>query len=111
MSLGENFEKVLKEMNWGVTDLAEAANMSARTVRSIIKEGIEPKAGTLKKMIIALNVSADRILFDDEELTGSTDLQLLFREINKLNGDEREYIKKVIKGILNQIKASEIEKY
>jgi hypothetical protein len=41
----------------------------------------DPTASTLKKIIITLGVSADMVLFDDDEQTKNTDVKTLAREI------------------------------
>jgi hypothetical protein len=39
-------------------------------------------------------------LFNDHEQGENTDLSILYRELEKFKGEDREYAKKVIKGIL-----------
>ena len=60
-------------------------------------------------MAIALGVSADMILFDDEELGENGDLKILFRELERLENENREYAKKVIKAIVIQLKNQELD--
>lgn len=108
MSVGQNIQKICKDLGISITELADLANMSERTVRSITSDEVDTKVSSIKKLIIALGVSADMVLFDDEELGKNGDLKILFREIDRWDGERREYIKKVIRAIIIQEKNDEI---
>ena len=110
MSIGKNIQKVSKELGMSISDLAKQASMPERTVRSIVSDEIKnPTVQSIKKIIIALGVSADMILFDDEELGENGDLKILFRELERLEYENRDYAKKVIKAIIVQLKNQELE--
>lgn len=109
MSVGQNIHKVCKELGISIADLAVQANMSERTVRSIASDEVDTKVSSIKKIIVALGVSADMILFDDEELGENGDLKILFRELERLENENREYAKKVIKAIIIQLKNQELD--
>lgn len=110
MSIGKNIQKVSKDLGISIADLAKQANMPERTVRSIVSDEIQnPTVKSIKKIIIALGVSADMILFDDEELGENGDLKILFREIERLKYENRDYAKKVMKAIIVQLKNQELE--
>lgn len=111
MGIGSNIEKIRKNVGLSTKGLSEQSGLSERTLRSVYVENSDPKISTLKKIIIALGTSADLVIFDDEELIEDTDLKVLFRELNTLSGEKREYAKKVIKGIIIQMKSEEIYKF
>lgn len=48
------------------------------------------------------------ILFDDDELGENGDLKILFRELERLEDENRDYAKKVIKAIIIQLKNAEL---
>ena len=78
MSIGENIKKLCDELSLNGNELAKQANLKPRTVYSIMNDEGDPRASNLKKIIIALGVSADTILFDDEEIGKDGDLKILF---------------------------------
>lgn len=108
MSVGQNIQKACKELGISIAELAIQANMSERTVRSITTDEVDTKVSSIKKIIIALGVSADMILFDDDELGENGDLKILFRELERLEDENRDYAKKVIKAIIIQLKNAEL---
>ena len=108
MTIGKNIDKICREIGLSRVELADQSGVPERTVRSIVGDEVDPKVSTIKKIIIALGVSADQVLFDDEESLEGTDIKILFRDINKLEGDDREYAKKVIKGVLIHMRSQEL---
>lgn len=58
----------MKELNLNQKELAKLASLPASTVSSALKEDSDPRASTIKNIVIALGVSSDMLLFDDEEL-------------------------------------------
>ena len=68
MSIGENIKNICKDLGINGNDLAKQANIPKRTAHSIINDEGDPRVSNIKKIAIALGVSADMILFDDEEM-------------------------------------------
>lgn len=100
MSVGENIARLCKELGVNGQELAKLTKMKASTIYDVMKEGSNPSASTLKKIIIALGVSADMVLFDDDDETQNTDLKILFREVEKFTGEEREHLKQTLRSII-----------
>ncbi|MCU4380039.1 helix-turn-helix domain-containing protein [Acinetobacter haemolyticus] len=108
MSIGENIKKICIDLGINGSDLAKQANLPKRTVHSIMNDEGDPRASNIKKIVIALGVSADTVLFDDEEIGTDGDLKILFRELSRLKGESREYAKNVLKAIIIQQKNKEL---
>jgi predicted enzyme involved in methoxymalonyl-ACP biosynthesis len=53
-----------------------------------------------RKIALALNVSADQLLFEDDERGPSDDLRLQFEAVSRLDPDERNVLKSLIEGML-----------
>ncbi|MDR8330341.1 helix-turn-helix transcriptional regulator, partial [Acinetobacter baumannii] len=75
MSISTNIKRLCRELNINQKELSKLANLPASTVSSALKEGSDPRASTIKKIAIALGVSSDMILFNDEELGTNGDLK------------------------------------
>ncbi|MDR8084971.1 transcriptional regulator, partial [Acinetobacter baumannii] len=56
----------------------------------------------------ALGVSSDMILFNDEELGTNGDLKILFREVERFGGKEREQLKDMLKMMIVHNKSKEL---
>lgn len=62
----------------------------------------QPTLDVYRKMILALNVSSDMMLFDENERgpVNDEDLLLQFEAVSKLDSREKEIVKELIDGIL-----------
>jgi len=59
-----------------------------------------PTFEILRKLALALRVSADDLLFDDGERGPGDDLRVLFEAVSRLDDREREIAKEMLEGIL-----------
>ena len=109
MTIGKNIHKACEKLGITIKELSQQANIPERTMRSIAKDEVNPTVKSIKKIILALGTSADMILFNDEEEIENGDLKILFRELEKLEGENREYAKRVIKAVIIQLKNKELE--
>lgn len=108
MSISANIKRLCRELNINQKELAKLATLPASTVSSALKEGSDPRASTIKKMAIALGVSSDMVLFDDEELGTNGDLKILFREVERFENKEREQLKDMLKMMIVHNKSKEL---
>jgi len=108
MSISANIKRLCKELNINQKELAKLASLPASTVSSALKDGSDPRASTIKNIVIALGVSSDMILFDDEELGVNGDLKILFREVERFEGKQREQLKDMLKMMIVHNKSQEL---
>lgn len=59
-----------------------------------------PTFEILRKLAVALSISADSLLFDEDERGPSDDLHLQFEAAGRLDPEERRILKELIDGIL-----------
>jgi transcriptional regulator with XRE-family HTH domain len=108
MSVGENIQKLLKELGLNRKQLAKLANLKESTVYDACRREGNPSSDTLKKIIIALGVSADMVLFDDDEQTNNNDIQILARQLEGFKGEDREMAKEMMSMIILRHKSKEL---
>lgn len=109
MALKDNLRKVMHEVDISPTELSRLSRIPYRTIQRLINDGeADPRASTLKPIVIALGVSSDMVLFDDDELGKNGDLELLFRELVRFEGRERDTVKDVIRALIIQHKSREL---
>ncbi|MFM7811134.1 MAG: helix-turn-helix transcriptional regulator [Acinetobacter junii] len=108
MSISANIKRLCKELNINQKELAKLASLPTSTVSSALKDGSDPRASTIKNIVIALGVSSDMILFDDEELGVNGDLKILFREVERFEGKQREQLKDMLKMMIVHNKSQEL---
>jgi transcriptional regulator with XRE-family HTH domain len=60
----------------------------------------QPTLDVIRRLALALNTSADQLIFDPEDRAPTNDWQLRLEAITHLDPDEQETIRTVIDGIL-----------
>lgn len=111
MALKDNLRKTLETLDMSAKELSKLSKVPYSTIqRILVDDKADPRTSTIKPMVIALGVSSDMLLFDDDELGKNGDLELLFREITRLEGQERETVKEVLKALIIQNKTRELHK-
>ena len=72
----------------------------------MIRARVTPVA--LKKMALALSVTADQLIFEEDERQPDDSLLLLLEGISKLDADEKHVIKEMVEGILLKHQAKQL---
>ena len=108
MSVSANIKRLMKELNLNQKELAKLASLPPSTISSALKNDSDPRASTIKNIVIALGVSSDMLLFDDEELGVNGDLKILLREVERFEGKEREQLKDMLKMMIVHNKSKEL---
>lgn len=60
----------------------------------------QPSLDVLKKIAIALNISADSLLFDEDERTPDDGLMLQFEAISQFDEEDRQLAQGVLEGLI-----------
>ncbi len=80
--------------------LAEHAGVHVSQIRRYEAGESTPTLDVLRKLAIALSVSADTLVFDDNERGPDDDLRLQFEATTRLSDDEKHVVKTLIESIL-----------
>ena len=110
MSVGQNIKKLCEKLGISGKELAQLSKVPASTIYSILSDKADPTATNRKKIVITLGVTADMVLFDDDETNKNTDIQILAREIEKFKGKDREQAKEMMKALIIHHKSKELMK-
>lgn len=100
MDFPERLSSLRKEKNLTQKELAELASVHVSQVRRYESGSSQPTLDVIRKIAIALHVSADTLIFDEKERGPDDDLRLHFEAVSKLSGEEKETIKELLEGIL-----------
>ena len=60
----------------------------------------QPTLDVFRKIVLALNISADMMLFEKDERGPDEDLRLHFEAVSKLDPQEKATVKELIEGML-----------
>lgn len=108
MSISRNIRKIMKELNINQKELAKLASLPPSTISSALKENSDPRASTIRNITIALGISADMLMFNDEELGKNGDLKILFREVERFKDQDREQLKSMLRMMIVHNKSKEL---
>jgi transcriptional regulator with XRE-family HTH domain len=89
--------------------LAELVEMHISQIRRYESGQSQPTLDAIRKLARALSVSADMLLFAQDERGPDDDLKLQFEAASRLNPEEKNVIRSVIESIVlrNTVKAAE----
>ncbi len=99
MAIGENLRRLRKEKGLQQTELAELAGISNSYISKIEKGTTEPTYTHIKRLVIALETTADKLLFDETEREPSDELKIWVKKAEThLNRRQIETLKDMIRG-------------
>lgn len=108
MPIGKNILQRCKELNLTLKDLSSLSKVPNTTLHNIVSGKSEPKVGSIKKIAIALHTTADKLLFDEDDINAEDELRILFLEITKMPLAEQQSIKEMMRAIIIQSKTREL---
>lgn len=108
MPISRNILQRCRELNLTVKDLSVLSKVPSTTLHNIVSGKSEPKVGSIKKIAIALHTTADKLLFDEDDINAEDELRILFLEITKMTPAEQQGIKEMIRAMIVQAKTREL---
>lgn len=101
-SFGENLKTIRTAKNISQGQLAEIVGIHATHVSRYERNLASPTAEVIKKMVEALDTSADRLIYGDQNQAAQdkikdNELLSLFNKVQQLDNKEIEVIKSLIK--------------
>lgn len=100
MDFPKRLAALRKERNLTQQALADMAGVHVSQLKRYEGGASQPALGVLRNIAIALSVSADVLLFDNDERGPDEDFRLRFEALTRLDPDERMVIKELIDGML-----------
>ena len=80
--------------------LADKVKIHVTQIKRYEAGTAQPTLETFRNIVLALNVSADEMLFNKNERGPDEDLQLQFEAISQFNPEEKTIIKEVLEGLI-----------
>ena len=100
MNFPERLAAFRKEKNMTQMELAELTGVHVAQIRRYESGSSQPTLEVIRKIALALHVSADKLIFDENERGPDDDLRLHFEAVSKLTPDEKRTIKELLEGML-----------
>ncbi|HSL78389.1 MAG TPA: helix-turn-helix transcriptional regulator [Pseudolabrys sp.] len=100
MDFGERLSALRKEKGLTQQALAELINLHVIQVRRYESGASQPTLDVIRRLAVALQVSADVLIFGADERGPDGDLQLQFEAISKFAPEEKQIIKALLEGMI-----------
>jgi transcriptional regulator with XRE-family HTH domain len=101
MSFPERLAALRKERGFTQQQMADKIGMHVSQLKRYEGGTTQPTIDVFRRITLALNVSADMLLFDLSERGPDERLRLQFEAVTKLDPKEREAIETVVAGVLH----------
>ncbi len=101
MSFPERLASLRKELGLTQQQMADKIGMHISQLRRYEAGTSQPTVEVFRRIALALNVSADVLLFEPGERGPDDRLKMQFEAISKLDAKEREALETVINGVLH----------
>jgi transcriptional regulator with XRE-family HTH domain len=100
MRFAERLVTLRKQKGLTQQALSDLTGIHLTQIRRYEGGATQPTFEMLRKLAVALSVSADVLLFDEDERGPTDDLRLQFEAAGHLDPEERRLLKELIEGIL-----------
>jgi transcriptional regulator with XRE-family HTH domain len=100
MDFPEILLKLRKHKGLTQQELADRSEVSVIQIRRYEAGNSQPTLELIKKLAIALEVTADELIFDSNERGPDEDLKLQFDAISKFEQDEKEIVKAMLEALI-----------
>jgi len=100
MAFADRLADLRKQKGFTQKSLAEAVDMSLIQINRYEAGSSLPNLEAIRKLALALHVTADELVFDDGERGPDDDLRLQFEALREFGPDEKKTAREVLDGLI-----------
>ena len=100
MSFSKRLAAVRKERGLTQQQMSEVIGIHLSQVKRYESGDTQPSLEVLRKIALALNISADMLLFDGQERGPSDDFRMQFEALNQFSPNEKEVAKELLDSLI-----------
>lgn len=100
MAFADRLAELRKQQGLTQQALADQADIHVTLLRRYEAGKTQPGLDALRRIAVALSVSADLLLFEENERGPSDDLRLQFEALDRLTDDEKTTVRTVLDALL-----------
>ncbi len=100
MGFSKRLSAIRKNRKMTQQSMADAIGIHVSQIKRYESGETQPSLEVLRKIALALNISADVLLFDDDERELPDDLNLKFEAINDLPKNEQMVVREVLDSLI-----------
>jgi transcriptional regulator with XRE-family HTH domain len=108
MDFPERLVQLRKARSFTQRHLGELINVHLTQVQRYENGSSQPTLDVLRRLAVALGVSADVLLFDQDERGPDENLKLKFEALRQFNSDERRIVEGVLDSLIVQHQAKRL---
>ena len=105
MSFSDRLATIRKKRKMTQQQMADAIGIHVSQIKRYESGDTQPSLEVLRKVALALNISADLLLFDQQERGPDDELRLQFEAISHLAPKEKAIIKELLEGMIIKYQA------
>ena len=105
MSFPSRLTELRKQRGFSQQVMADAIGVHVNSWKKYESDQAQPSSEVLKKMAVALHVTADFLLFDEHERGPDSDLTLQFEAINQFSQEEKHVVRELLEGLILKYEA------
>lgn len=105
MEFSERLAALRKERGLTQKTLAEQVGVHISQIQRYENGSIQPTLDVLRRLAVALSVSADLLVFDKDERGPDAELRLEFEALSQFDPEEKAIARKVLQGLIIQHQA------
>ncbi|MCP4896167.1 MAG: helix-turn-helix transcriptional regulator [bacterium] len=100
MAFPERLAKLRKEKGLTQQALADRVHLHVIQVRRYEKGSSQPTLEVIRRLAVALSVSSDTLVFDEDERGPSDDLRLQFEAVSAFDEEDKAVARTVLEGLI-----------
>lgn len=100
MSFSKRLAAVRKERGLTQQQMSEVIGIHLSQVKRYESGDTQPSLEVLRKIALALNISADVLLFDEDERGPSDDFRMQFEALNQFSPNEKVVAKELLDSLI-----------
>lgn len=108
MSFSLRLSKIRKDKKMTQQVMADTIGIHVSQIKRYESGDTQPSLDVLRKIAIALNISADLLLFDEGERDLPNNLQLKFEAVSQMSEEDQKAIQSLIDGMILKHTASQL---
>ena len=110
MAFSDRLTNLRKQRGLTQEGLANLVKLTKTQIYRYERSNAQPTLDVIKRLAIALSVSADELVFEEDERNPDDSLMLLLEGVNKLDPDEKHVIREIIEGMIVKHQTKQIVK-
>ena len=108
MSFSDRLATLRKERKFTQQFLADQVGVHVVQIRRYEGGDVQPTLEVIRKLAIALSVSADVLVFDQDERGATDDFRMQFEALGRFTADEKNVAKQLLDSLILQHTANQL---